>query len=171
MSTTYARRNICMRITVFRHHREFPKLPGYRSLTPPSTRAARRTRPYISTCNIPPVHHEPCLQGDSSRKQDPAVANFYSAAEPRSRGALGPSFALARIESLFEHDGRVRGLRTSAASGPLALSPSLRTSSHPANRVATWLKANVGQIRANAKHEQSGCGELPIRLSLCSLPL
>jgi hypothetical protein len=43
------------------------------------------------------VFHEPCLQGNSSRKQDPAVANFYSAAEYRSRGALWPSFALARI--------------------------------------------------------------------------
>src|ERR1039458_1373759 len=63
----------------------------------PSTRTARRTRPYISTWNIPPVSHEPCLQGNSSRKQDPAVANFYSAAAPRSRGALWPSFAPARI--------------------------------------------------------------------------
>jgi len=46
------------------------------------------------------VFHEPCHQGNSSRKQDPAVANFYSAAEHRSRGALWPSFALARIDGV-----------------------------------------------------------------------
>jgi hypothetical protein len=54
---------------------------------------------YISTWNIPPVFHEPCHQSNSSRNQDPAVANFYSAAERRSRGALWPSFAPARIPS------------------------------------------------------------------------
>ena len=50
------------------------------------------------------MFHEPCQQGNSSRKQDPAVDYFYSAAEHRSRGALCPSFAPARIgaELLFE---------------------------------------------------------------------
>jgi len=42
------------------------------------------------------VFHEPRHQGKSSQKQDPAVDCFYSAAERRSRGALWPSFALAR---------------------------------------------------------------------------
>ena len=45
------------------------------------------------------MFHERCHQGNSSRKQDPAVANFYSAAAHRLRGALWPSFALARIYS------------------------------------------------------------------------
>ena len=45
------------------------------------------------------MFHEPRHQGNSSRKQDPAVANFYSAVEHRSLGALWPSFALARIFS------------------------------------------------------------------------
>lgn len=46
------------------------------------------------------MFHEPCLQGNSPRKQDPAVANFYSAAEHCSRGALWPSFALVSIRRL-----------------------------------------------------------------------
>ena len=43
------------------------------------------------------MFHEPRHLGNSSRKQDPAVDYFYSAAVRRSRGALWPSFALARI--------------------------------------------------------------------------
>jgi len=52
------------------------------------------------------VFQEPCHQSNSSRKQDPAVDCFYSAAAHRSRGALWPSFALARIEP--DRDSRVR---------------------------------------------------------------
>ena len=43
------------------------------------------------------MFHEPRHLGNSSRKQDPAVDYFYSASVRRSRGALWPSFALARI--------------------------------------------------------------------------
>src|ERR1019366_8270251 len=86
-------------------HELSPPAPRIRHPPPHATRNTHRTsrftfhalRPYISTWNIPPVFHEPCLQGNSSRKQDPAVANFYSAAAHRSRGALWPSFAPARI--------------------------------------------------------------------------
>src|ERR1019366_6100358 len=99
-------------------HELSPPAPRIRHPPPHATRNTHRTsrftfhalRPYISTWNIPPVFHEPCLQGNSSRKQDPAVANFYSAAEHRSRGALWPSFALARIRVLPLNTGGLIGV-------------------------------------------------------------
>ena len=69
------------------------------------------------------MFHEPCHQGNSSRKQDPAVAYFYSAAEHRSRGALWPSFAPARIFGVFcpifrTHGHRANNKNELAAYGP-----------------------------------------------------
>src|ERR1035437_9002110 len=63
----------------------------------PSTSTAHRTRPYISTWNIPPVSHKPPLPGNGSRNKDPAVDYFYSAAKHRSRGVLLSIFAPALI--------------------------------------------------------------------------
>ena len=60
------------------------------------------------------MFHEPCQQGNSSRKQDPAVDYFYSAAEHRSRGALWLGFALARIPEHL-HLFSVEQLRQMAA--------------------------------------------------------
>jgi hypothetical protein len=60
------------------------------------------------------VFHELRHQSNSSRKQGPAVANFYSAAEHRSRGALWPSFAPARIPEHL-HLFSVEQLRQMAA--------------------------------------------------------
>src|ERR1017187_9333167 len=67
----------------------------------PSTSTARRTRPYISTWNIPPVSHRPSPQGNGSRNEDPAVDYFYSAAEHRSRGVLWSIFAPALIAGVL----------------------------------------------------------------------
>jgi hypothetical protein len=54
------------------------------------------------------VFHEPRQQGNSSRKQDPAVDYFYSAAAHRLRGALWPSFAPARIGYSYTSHGYAR---------------------------------------------------------------
>src|ERR1035437_3527967 len=93
----------------------------------PSTSTARRTRPYISTWNIPPVSHKPPLPGNGSRNKDPAVDYFYSAAKHRSRGVLWSIFAPALIDvsplslslgytAAFGASGRQRG-----NGGPLSL--------------------------------------------------
>ena len=74
--------------------------------------------------DIPPVFHEPSHPGKCSRNQNPAVDYFYSAAEHRSRGALWPRFAPARITELLSADAFAQWsptkpvLRCSEALGP-----------------------------------------------------
>lgn len=100
-----ARRHRKLRHLVHRLSRQPNSLATVRWLLL-STRTARRTRPEISTWNIPSELHEPCLQDNISRNQHPAVACFYSAAKHRSRGALWPIFAPAIITWLvwIQHD-------------------------------------------------------------------
>src|ERR1035438_557940 len=91
----------------------------------------------------------------SKTPEDPAVANSYSAAEPRSRGALWPSFALARINGCFED--RLYLLKRSGGDQPDSLdfgsfiiTTLLRSRSFPSTSVRTVCNRH-GPGRASAR--------------------